>query len=165
MRTLLKKLSLGLLVLSCLISMGAPLARAEDAGAPSSAQMEEKIAKWKKLKAENPEEFRRLIEERKQHLKEKLQELKEKDPQKFEEVKQRMFQQRAEHMRRLQKEDPQKYHEIVQQRWQKVEEFKTKNPERFKEFMDKHPRVAERWDKREQRHRNDRGPNFGKKRN
>lgn len=163
MRIPLKKLSLGLLVFSCWIGLGGVQARAEDAGAPSRDKREEKIAKWKQLKEENPEEFRRLIQERKQHLKERLQDLKEKDPEKFEEVKKRMFEHRKEYLQNLRRENPDKYQEVVRRRWQKLDEFKTQNPERFKEFMDKHPRVAERWDKREQkreRAKRGRGPNF-----
>lgn len=169
MPTLFKKLSLGLLVFTCLLSLGTFQARAEDTDGLSDEQMQEKIAKWKKLKEENPEEFRRLIQARKQHLKQRLQELKEKDPQKFEQVRQKMFERRKERLRHLKREDPEKYRQVMQHRWQKLDEFKEKNPERFQQFMKKHPQVAERLEKREQRRdmkgKNGRGPNFGKNRN
>lgn len=146
MKTQIRKGLLGLLALSCLMGLGAGAGWAEDASKASA-----RIAKWKQLKQENPEEFRRLVQERKEHLKARLRELKEKDPQKYEEMRKRMYHHRVQYLRKLRKENPEKYQEIVERRWGKLEEMKTGDPERFKEFMEKHPRVAERWEDRRDR--------------
>ena len=153
MSTFVTKGFAGLFIFTCLV--GSQIARAEEnAAAPakplSPQEVQERIAKWKQLKEQNPEEFKRLIQERKEHLKTRLKELKEKDPQKYEEIKKRMYEHRVQYLRKLRQENPEKYQQIVERRWEKLGELKTKNPERFKEFMDKHPKVAERWEYRQQ---------------
>ena len=157
MWTQVKRSVLGLLIFGCLVGLGVSRGWAEDAAkvpakpAVPPQNVQDRIAKWKQLKEQNPEEFKRLIQERKEHLKSRLRELKEKDPKKYEEVKKRMYEHRVQYLRRLRQENPEKYREIVQRRWQKLEELKTKNPERFKEFMDKHPRIGQRWEERQHR--------------
>ena len=156
MVTRIKKSLFGLIVLSCLVGLGVRAGWAEDVvKAPAKTappqSVQDRIAKWKQLKEQNPEEFRRLVQERKEHLKTRLKELKEKDPQKYEELRKRMYQHRVQYLRKLRRENPEKYREIVERRWQKLDEMKTKNPERFKEFMEKHPRVAQRWEERQKK--------------
>ena len=155
MFTQIRKGAVGLFVFACFIGLGSRGVWAEEnstvpAKPLSPEEVQARIAKWKQLKEQNPEEFKRLIQERKEHLKTRLKELKEKDPQKYEEVRKRMYQHRVKYLRRLRNENPEKYREIVERRWQKLGELKTKNPERFKEFMEKHPRVAQRWEYRQQ---------------
>ena len=161
MLTQVMKSKVSLVVLACVLRFGTPSGWAEEnSAAPAKPvtpkNVQERIAKWKQLKEQNPEEFKRLIQERKEHLKARLKELKEKDPQKYEEVKKRMYEHRVQYLRKLRQENPEKYREIVQQRWQKLQELQTKDPERFKEFMQKHPRLAQRWDERQ--HRNEMNP-------
>ena len=131
----------------------------EGSPAPAPAQSrweakQERIEQLKKLKQENPEEFQRVVSQRKEKIKERLKDLKEKDPERFEEVKTRMIDHRREKLRRLRREDPEKFHEIMENRAEKLKELKEKNPERYREFIKNHPGVADRLENRRD-HRED----------
>ena len=103
----------------------APTAQPQSAGQGSiyPTGIQDRIAKWKQLKQEHPEEFAKLVSERKQKIKEKLQDLKAKNPEKYNEFKKKIQHNRIEHLRKMHQE----------------------NPERFNEFMKNHPKAADRW--------------------
>ena len=95
-----------LFALALLTVVGTGKGWAEDASTPAPnsvprEKVQERIAKWKQLKAEHPEEFARLVQERKVHLKEGLAELKEKNPEKYQEIKERMRRHHRERLERL----------------------------------------------------------------
>lgn len=92
----------------------------------------EKVAELKKLKEENPAEFERVVKERKEKLKERLQDMKQNDPEKYEQVKEKMIHNRKE----------------------KLKELQEKNPERYEEFIKNHPKAADRLEDRRD-HRED----------
>ena len=108
---------------------------------------QEKVAYLKKLKAENPEEFRELMDERKAKIKEKMAELKEKDPEKFEQFKRKLVHKRRERLERLRTEDPERFQEVMQNKIAKLKELKEQNPERYNEILKKHPHLEERFQK------------------
>jgi hypothetical protein len=102
------------------------------------------LAELKKLKQENPEEFNRIIQDRKAALKERLQEFKEKHPEKFDALKKRYLHDRWSHLRSLRRRDPEKFQSLMQQRMEKLDEWRAKHPEHYAKFIEKHPRLAER---------------------
>ncbi len=134
-----RKAFVGLAVLIFMMGMAALKARAEEAPASTTSPapsdsgegFRDRLAYWKKLKQENPDEFKRLAEGRKTEMKQRLQEWKAKNPEKFEEFKRRRQQHRLGKLGRLEKENPQK----------------------FQEFLQKHPRLTERWKDRQQTRR------------
>ncbi len=106
---------------------------------------QEKVAYFKKLKAENPAEFERFVAERKAKIKEKMKELKEKDPEKFEQFKRKLIYKRRERLERLRAEDPERFREVMQNKIAKLKELKEQNPERYNQILKKHPRLEERF--------------------
>ena len=121
-----------------------------------------KIEALKKLKTEHPEEFRRVVKERKEKVKEKLQELKEKDPEKYKEVTERMRERRKERLERLRQENPEKFREKMKEKAEKLNELKEKDPARYAEFMKNHPKLSEKIEKHEAKgHGYHRGDNLG----
>ena len=125
-----RKAFIGLAVLIFTMGMAALKARAEEAPAtpPASADTDksfrDRVAYWKKLKQENPDEFKRLAEARKTEMKQRLQEWKVKNPEKFEAFRQ----QRQRHQ------------------FGKLNRLERENPAKFQEFLQKHPRLSERWE-------------------
>lgn len=101
-----------------------------------------RLAKWKQLRAENPEAFQRLAAEHKTAIKERLKALKQKHPETFEAVKQRHQEHRFNQLKRLRREEPEKFREIMRQRRERMEQWRAENPERFEKFLADHPRLA-----------------------
>ena len=143
MKSLAKKLVKSLLGPVCSIGLVSVYAFAEDT-VKTAPDRQAKIEALKKLKAENPEEFKRVVKERKEKLKAKLEELKAKDPEKYKEVTQRMRERRREHLEKLREENPEKFREIMQKKAERLKELKEKDPARYAEFMKNHPKVADR---------------------
>lgn len=108
---------------------------------------QEKVAYFKKLKAENPEEFQELMKERKAKIKERMAELKEKDPEKFEQFKRKLIHKRRERLEKLRTEDPERFREVMQNKIAKLKELKEQNPERYNQILKKHPHLEERFQK------------------
>ena len=146
MKTLTDHLMKGLLVLIVSFGIGAVPSTAEETTGDPSAKTA-KVEALKKLKAENPEEFQRLVKERKEKVKEKLQNLKEKDPEKFKEVTEKIRKRRKEHLQRLREENPEKFREVMQNKMKKLEELKESNPERYEQFLKNHPKAAEKMER------------------
>ncbi len=149
MKNPIKKFAIGFISACLLVTLAQGAGFAEEKGPFSDEgwgrmDHKEKIAELKKLKAENPAEFERVVKERKEKLREKLKELKEKDPQKYQELKERMIRHRRAYLQQLRKEDPEKFQEIMRDRMAKLEELKTKDPERYNEILKDHPRLEQR---------------------
>lgn len=147
METAFKKRLFVILVPALLAGM-AGAAFAEDApsdtSGPEPQKVNHKLQELKKLKQENPQEFERLVQERKQKMKEKLKELKEKDPKKFQQVTEKIRGNRRQYLKKLREENPEKFHQIMQKKMQKLEDMKQSDPEKYQRFIDNHPRLARR---------------------
>ncbi len=161
MKILTTHLTKGLIVLAFSIGMASVQVFAEEGQVskqdsnPAVSQRrsarQTKIEALKKLKAENPEEFARVVKERKDKIKQKLQELKEKDPEKYKEVTEKIRERRRERLERLHQENPEKFRETMREKAEKLRELKEKDPARYVEFMKNHPRLAERAARRGKR--------------
>ena len=143
MKSLAEKFVKSLLILACSIGLVSVYAFAVDT-VKQAPDRPAKIEALKKLKAGNSEEFKRVVKERKEKLKAKLEELKAKDPEKYKEATQRMRERRKEHLEKLRKEDPEKFSKIMQKKAEKLGELKEKDPAGYAEFMKNHPKLAER---------------------
>lgn len=134
-----------------------------------------------KMRQEDPEGFKAKIKERRAQLRGRLKHLKETDPAKYEEVMGRIRARRLEEFKRLRREnpeefkrrveerrqrfherlealrerDPQRYEKIVAHRKElyKLNELRKQSPERFREVLDQHPRLKERFEKIQKRYR------------
>lgn len=110
----------------------------------------ERIAYLKKLKQENPEEFQKVINERKKKIKEKMKELKEKDPQKYQEIMRNMQQRQNVELKRLRQENPEQFYKIMENKRQRLLELKKNDPKKFEELIKANPelkdRLKHRWD-------------------
>src|SRR3989338_5706781 len=118
MKTLADRIMKGLLILVVSFGIGSMPSFAEETSG-NSLSKGEKVEALKKLKTENPEEFQRLVRERKEKVKEKLQDLKEKDPEKFKEVTEKMRERRREKLQKMRQEDTENFREIMQNRAEK----------------------------------------------
>lgn len=149
------KIPLIVIIWTLVFSLGASAARAEDTalrpgnGAPSRS-VQEKVAEWRRLRDENPEAFRRLAEKRKQRVHQKVSEYREKNPEKFEVLKKKVIQRRHERFLKLREQNPREFQREMGGRVQKLREWKREHPEKFQEFKQNHPRVAERTQPREE---------------
>jgi len=133
---------------------GTPVALAEDttpstqASATGEKPHKEKWAELRKLKEENPEKFKQLVEERKAKLKEKLETLKKENPEKYEELKEKIKHRRQERLQRLREENPEKFREVMENKRKKLEELKATDPQKYEQVLKNHPRLAEKMEHR-----------------
>ena len=157
----LKKVSVALIILALSLNLGSVWAEegsADTQGTPSGYGKGEKVGwrggdtppglakkgqleKLKKLKEEDPEKFKQVIENRKNKLKERLTYLKENNPEKFQALmKQRQANQKKK-LKHLRRTDPEKFKEVVEKRRDilenRLEKIKENNPEKFKEIVQK----------------------------
>ena len=134
---------------------GAGPALAEDVALqPNSGasvqSVQEKVAEWRRLRAEDPAAFKRLAEERKQHIHERVSEYREKTPEKFEALKKNVIQRRHEKLLKLREQNPREFQREMGGRAQKLREWKNEHPEKFQNFRQNHPLIAERTQPRPQ---------------
>ena len=146
--TLSKKVAVSLFVGAFFACLGSPALWAEDAsrlpqGSKPPQKVQEKMAKLKELKQNNPQEFERVVGERKAKIKEKLATLKEENPQKFQEVREHIRHRRREHLQNLKEKNPEKFEELMKKRSDKLQELKTRNPEHYQQFLETHPGLKE----------------------
>ncbi len=146
--------ALGIVSMPVFAEESRPVPQASNQGWSQRPDRQQRIEALKKLKAENPEEFARVVKERKEKLKARLQDLKQKDPEKFKEVTRKMRERRKERLQKLRQENPEKFREIMRKKAEKLEDLKEKNPEKYQQFMKNHPRLAERMEHRGE-HRED----------
>jgi hypothetical protein len=136
----------------------------------------ERKAELLKLKQENPEKFKEVIQEKRAAIKERLEHLKETDPERYQALMQKIKEKKLERLQKLRKEnpkefkrlvearkekfqdrlkvlkekDPKKYQKIMalKQELPKLKEMRKNNPEEFKAYLGKHPKLKERLDRR-----------------
>ena len=135
--------------------IGPGFAFAEDAASPPgngipAQSVQEKVAEWRKLKAEDPAAFKRLAEKRKQHIHERVSEYREKNPEKFEALKKNVIRRRHEKLLKLREQNPREFQREMGGRAQKLREWKNEHPEKFQNFRQNHPLIAERTQPRPQ---------------
>lgn len=124
-----------------------PLYAAEDTASAAKPPASETLERLRRLKQENPQEFQRLIQERKTQIKSKVQEFQQKNPEKFEGFRKQVSENRMHRLRKMKQENPESFHRDMQGRAQRFEKLKQENPERVQKFMEKHPRFNERVNK------------------
>lgn len=138
-----KNLILLFVALSFLVCSGPQILWAENLSA-QNPEFQRKFEFWKKLKNEQPEEFRELVQARKREIKERMLEMKEDDPERFLQAKERMMYGRKQHLRRLRDENPAKFEQIMQKRAARFDAWQRQNPERATQFLDRHPRFKDK---------------------
>lgn len=121
-----------------------PLSAEETSAPMPQAPVSETLQRLQRLKQENPVEFQRLIEERKNQIKFKVQEFRQRSPDKFNDFKKQISEKRMNRLRRMKQENPQAFQRDMQGRAERFGRMRQENPERFKKFMDNHPRLRER---------------------
>lgn len=124
-----------------------PLYAAEDAASGLQPPASETLSRLQRLKQENPQEFQRLVQERKNQIKSKAQEFRQKNPEKFESFRKQVSENRIQRLRKMKRENPEGFQRDMQGRAQRFEKMKQENPERFQKFIEKHPRFNERLSK------------------
>ncbi len=145
-----------ILLVTLLCCMSPALAKAEETtvSQESTPDIQNRIAKWKQLREQNPAEFDRLVAQRKNQIKNKVSEFKAKNPEKFESMKKQFLANRGQRLGRLQQENPQKFHEVVQKRMNQFQDWKQKNPEKSQRFLKDHPHFQEKIEKRREMKQN-----------
>lgn len=155
-------------------------------GAPAgttTGPVVEEAQRLRRLKEEDPEAFRRAVQERKAQLRQRMARLKETDPEAYRQAQERLKAHRRESLRRLREQDPERFRELTQRHRAKVQEklayMKAHNPERyealmqqrqawrqqrFEEFKQDHPEAVEQfkanhpeWSAHHPEHRRDKG--------
>jgi len=96
---------------------------------------------WLKLKENNPEEFKKLLQQRLGDIRQRLEQLKKSDPAKYQRIMQHIRQRRIVALRKLQKANPDKFKEILEKRkdvfQEKLEKLKADNPEKYRKVMER----------------------------
>ncbi len=142
-----------LLLISFLICAGALSARAEDPSAGAVQPVSsETFSRLSRLKEENPEEFQRLIQERKAQIKSKVQEFRQKNPEKFEGFRKQMSEKRISRLKKMKQENPENFQRDMQGRAERFQRMKQENPQGFQKFMDNHPKFNARMNRRDFQH-------------
>lgn len=102
----------------------------------------QRVLELQRLKEENPQEFNRVVGERKARIKAYLRELKEKDPEKFEQMKSQFKHRRIERWKKLRQEDPEAFQRLMEKRHAQLLELRRTDPEKYEKIVRKHPRLA-----------------------
>ncbi len=123
----------------------------------------ERIAYLKKLKQENPDEFNKLMSERKKKIDEQMKELKKKDPQKYQEIMRNMQQRQNAELKRLRQENPEQFYKIMENKRQGLLELEKNDPKKFEELIKANPKLKERLKNRWDRPSEDPGLHTGDK--
>ena len=127
------------LALLFVLSLGGSARAEETTTTAPSDSLTAKLEKLENLRAENPEAFRKWVDEHKQGLRQRMADLKQNNPQKFEEIVSRRRALRDGWLERTKQKNPRQY-----ERWmthcrenfnQRLEEFKSRNPERYAQWM------------------------------
>ncbi|MBI3324917.1 MAG: hypothetical protein HYZ92_06515 [Candidatus Omnitrophica bacterium] len=151
--------------------------RAHADGSDGPGWLTDEVRRLKRLQREDPEEFRRVVQEKKAQLRRRIGQLQQTDPAAYEAVMARLRQRRArrlarleaqdpdefrQHLQRqrermerrvgeLQQSDPERYARLLEQRrqWRKqsLEELRQNNPARYERFLQAHPGWAEGMDR------------------
>jgi len=133
------RLKVGILLVGVLLGMGVLQATG---WAYEEEAVHKRVLELQKLKEENPEEFQRIVGERKSRIKSRLRELKARDPEKFEEMKTQFKHRRMEHLKRLREEDPEQFQQLMEERRSQLLELQRTDPERYEMILRKHPRLS-----------------------
>lgn len=156
-----KKVSVALIILT--LSLGLGSVRAEEgyidtqrtppgydkgkkvgwrgADVPPGLAKKTELKKLKKLREEDPEKFKQVMQNRKNKLKKRLTYLKKNNPKKFQAfMKQRRINQKKK-LEYLRRTDPEKFKEVVQKRKavleDRLEKIKENNPQKYKKIVQK----------------------------
>lgn len=159
--SLMKKSVLITLLFTMLFS--SPRIFAEEAAPPAASEnlesrIQERVAYLKQLREQNPEAFQKFVQQRKADLKERVQHYQQQNPQGFESFKQNIAQQRRQEFQELKRNNPQEFQHRMEGRLNQMAQWKEKNPERFQQFLQTHPRMAKQI---QQNPKFNRGPNLG----
>lgn len=145
---------------------------AEDSTDATASNVQDRIAYLRQLREENPEAFQDALKQHREQVRQRLEKLREENPDKFREVvenrrgrfRDRLERLRTEHPdqfkqlvenRRKRLEEraeyvkthhPEKYEQFMQRRTERLSDIKKRNPEQFKQFLENHPRVRERFE-------------------
>jgi gas vesicle protein len=98
-----------------------------------------KAEELRRLRKENPEEYRRLVHKRKEHLRKRLQRLRREDPEKFENIMSKRRERISNRLERMRDENPERFKEIISKRrellHQRLERIKKDDPQRYERIM------------------------------
>jgi hypothetical protein len=101
--------------------------------------LKEKGQYLKDLRESDPEEFKEVVRNAQQRIRERMETLREKDPEKFEEIITRARNRRRQHLEALCKEDPEKCKELKEQRLQRIRDMlrdlKEEDPESYEKII------------------------------
>ena len=113
-------------------------------GAPSGRPAkppQEEIERLQRLKKENPEEFRRVVQERREKLQERLAYLKEHDPEAYKRTMAELAKRRMNRLMELKKNNPEEYKRVMAQQKERMEqrreELRKKDPKAYQELMER----------------------------
>ena len=120
----------------------------DESVAPSPVAQQE-LERLRQLKQQDPEAFRKAVQEKKAAFRERMSHLKETDPDAFRRIKHHMQEKQRQRLAHLKEKYPEKYEEVMQRRKagleHRLEELKTKNPERYAQVMQRRQEAQERW--------------------
>jgi len=136
-----------------------PVAVVEETPAAETAgPVVEEAQRLRRLKQEDPEQFRRVVQGKKAKLRERLAHLKETDPEAYRRAMARLRERREHRLAWLREHRPEAYRRLMAQRRQRLEgrleELRTRDPQRYEELVAKrrewrHEALEHRRDHRE----------------
>ena len=117
-------------------------AKSKNAPAASADEVRQKVVELKKLEKENPQEYKRIIEQRKEEMRQKLELLKQQDPAKYEEIRRRMVEAQKERLKSIRENDPDRFRQIVNDQLTKLKDLQARDPKRYAEVLKNNPSLA-----------------------
>lgn len=100
-----------------------------------------------KLKKDNPAEFRKIVQEHQEQIKQRLKSLKQNNPQRYSKLMQLIRRARIANLQKLRKEDPEKFKQTVGDYRAKVMErlqnLKTEDPRKYEHIMQQIGKIKE----------------------
>jgi DNA-directed RNA polymerase specialized sigma24 family protein len=100
-----------------------------------------------KLKQENPEKFKEVIQQKRERIEKRMEYLKQNDPEKYQQIMQKIRERNKERLEELRKENPEKFKEVMQKRkealGERLERLKVENPERYQQIVQRHKKIQE----------------------
>lgn len=95
------------------------------------------------LKESDPAAYRELIQQKRAEFQEKLDQLKKERKETFREFQRQQKELKGERLEYFKQNHPEAYERFMNQRRERMGNLAERNPERFREFLENHPRAKE----------------------
>ncbi len=130
-----------------ILSLCCPLFAEEPESLSQHEKVHKRIEELKALKEKDPEAFHRIIEQKRAGIRQRLETLKQNDPEKYQQFLDKRQNFRKQRLSYFKERHPDTYNRFMEHRRNRIKKMETNNPQGFREYLERHPRARERYEK------------------